>query len=384
MRRILVLVGGVAVAVVVALGAHLLTGLTSPARAATESSLAARAAAEAQQLSAVSGDLAGAQQRLALLDADVSARKGQLAATEAQLAKARSRLVLLRLRVEIDQHTLAGVLAADYRTDPPDLVTVVLEAKGFADLLERLDGAKRVAEANARTVQAIRIARERVAAQTRLLNRLQRRQQSELEAVVAREEAAAIIRTRLADQKLAIDRAHAKTVGQLHAVQARRRALQARLAATQNSAARALTPPKSQVLSGGGFTFPMPAGAAVSPSSWSLDQGVDIAAPGNTPLLAVGSGTIIGHGIGGFGSDAPILRLDDGRMIYYGHAGPGNRLPTGTHVRAGETISEVGAGIVGISTGPHLEIGFCDSNGTPSGPQTAPTMMALLRAAYGG
>jgi murein DD-endopeptidase MepM/ murein hydrolase activator NlpD len=292
--------------------------------------------------------------------------------------------VVLRLRTEVDQQALARVLAADYRTDPPDLVTVVLEATGFADLLERLDGAKRIAESNARTVQAIRVARERVAAQTRILNQLQHRQQNELEAVAAREEAAAILRERLAERRLAIDRAHARTVGQLRAIQARRRAQQARLSAAQNSAARSLAPPQSQVLSGGGFTFPMPAGAAVSPSSWSLDDGVDIAASGHTPLLAVGSGTIIGHGIGGFGPDAPILRLDDGRVVYYGHAGPGNRLATGTHVHAGEVISEVGAGIVGISTGPHLEIGFCDSNGTPIGPQSAPTMMALLRAAYGG
>jgi murein DD-endopeptidase MepM/ murein hydrolase activator NlpD len=128
----------------------------------------------------------------------------------------------------------------------------------------------------------------------------------------------------------------------------------------------------------------MPAGAAVSPASWTPDQGVDIAAPGHTPLLAVGSGTIVGHGISGFGPSAPILHLDDGRTVYYGHAGPGNMVPIGTHVGAGQVISEVGAGIVGISSGPHLEIGFCDGSGNPIGPQTAGTMMALLRAAYGG
>ena len=47
-------------------------------------------------------------------------------------------------------------------------------------------------------------------------------------------------------------------------------------------------------------------------------------------------------------------------------------------------ISQVGYGIVGISTGPHLEIGFADSSGTPIGGGSASTMMSLLQSAYGG
>ena len=126
----------------------------------------------------------------------------------------------------------------------------------------------------------------------------------------------------------------------------------------------------------------MSRGAASGPGSWSLDQGVDITAPGGTALLAVGSGTIVLHGIGGFGSWAPVLHLDSGRYVYYGHAGPGNAVPVGTHVSAGQVISEVGSGIVGISTGPHLEIGFSDASGTPAG--GAGEMLSLLQGAYGG
>jgi murein DD-endopeptidase MepM/ murein hydrolase activator NlpD len=131
-----------------------------------------------------------------------------------------------------------------------------------------------------------------------------------------------------------------------------------------------------------GFVFPLPTSAAASPPSWSLDDGVDIAAAGHTPLYAVRSGTVVLHGIGGFGPWAPVLRLDDGRYVYYGHAGPGNSVPVGTHVRGGQVIGEVGAGIVGISTGPHLEIGFADSSGSPLGPSSAPQMAQSLRGAY--
>lgn len=143
-----------------------------------------------------------------------------------------------------------------------------------------------------------------------------------------------------------------------------------------------------QVSTGGGFTFPLPKGSAVPPGGWTLDQGVDIAAPGGTPLLAVCSGTVVLHGIGGFGPDAPVLHCDSSlsgySYVYYGHAGPANAVAIGTHVGAGQTISEVGPGIVGISTGPHLEIGFSDGSGTPIGGGSASTMMSLLHSAYGG
>jgi murein DD-endopeptidase MepM/ murein hydrolase activator NlpD len=190
----------------------------------------------------------------------------------------------------------------------------------------------------------------------------------------------------LVQQQLALLQVRSAKASQLAAARGQVASLQGELSKIVAAQAAAANPGFGpiQVSSGGGFTFPMPKGAAVSQGSWSLDQGVDIAAPGNTPLLAVGSGTIVLHGIGGFGPSAPVLHLDSGPYVYYGHAGPGNMVPIGTHVSAGQVISEVGAGIVGISTGPHLEIGFCDGSGTPLGSGTAGRMMSLLQAAYSG
>jgi peptidoglycan hydrolase-like protein with peptidoglycan-binding domain len=122
-----------------------------------------------------------------------------------------------------------------------------------------------------------------------------------------------------------------------------------------------------------GVALPLPRGYI---SGGSVDQGVDYAAPGGTPLYAMGNGVIIGEGISGFGPNAPVLKITSGPLngleVYYGHAGS-NSVHIGDHVRAGQQISQVGYGIVGISTGPHLEIGFY-----PPGPMGAGSRMKAL------
>jgi murein DD-endopeptidase MepM/ murein hydrolase activator NlpD len=363
------------------------------------SSLSGAVGAASSRLAKLNGSISSLQSRITRIQADLNAKRGELLKLRAELNAARTRLAQLEAFEARAETVLRRQLVSDYEADRPDIVSVVLEARGFQDLLERIAFASRIRKQNTQIVAHVRAARRAVAAQATRLGSLEARQQRVTSQVLEQRNALARVRVSLVQQQLAVFQQRQSKASQLAAARSRVADLQRRLSKLQAAAAAAAQNGGSssagsssvgagRVSSGGGFTFPLPKGAASPPGTWSLDQGVDIAAPGNTPERAVCSGTIVLHGIGGFGPWAPVLHCDSplsgGSYVYYGHAGPANQLAIGTHVGAGQVMSSIGPGIVGISTGPHIEIGFSDSSGTPIGGGTASQMMSLLQSSYGG
>jgi peptidoglycan hydrolase CwlO-like protein len=391
----------------------------TPARAASVGQLRQRINAGQGHVSALSGAVKSASGRLAQLDAniaalarrltriqaDLNAKRDELAKLKSQLDAARRRLTQLEAYEAHAERVLSQQLVASYESDNPDVVTVVLSATGFRDLLERLAFMQRVRKQDINIIGQVRAARRAVAAEATHLGKLEVRQKVLIGQVLADRNSLVRTNDSLQRQRAAVARfrdaraselANARdAVSHLQHQLSQLEAAQAALARSANQSPSgsggSSTPAVvtgSAPASSGGFTFPLPKSAAAPPSAWSPDQGVDISAPGNTPEYAVCSGTIVLHGIGGFGPWAPVLHCDgslDGySYVYYGHAGPLYQLAVGTHVGAGQVMSSIGPGDVGISTGPHLEIGFADSSGSPIGSGTAGTMMSLLQAAYNG
>ena len=368
------------------------------------SSLSGAVGAVSSRLGQLNSSISGLEQQIARIQSDLDAKRVELLKLRTQLIAARTRLARLQTFEARAEGVLSQQLVNTYETDRPDIVSVVLESTGFTDLLERIAFAQRIQKQDVQVVSSVKSARRAVSAQATKLGALEFRQQRITEDVLAQRNGLAGSRLKLVREQLQVAQLRQQKAGELANAKSqvaglqqqldKAQAAQAAAAAQQSSGSGSSSasgsssgsfgPPSS----GGGFTFPLPKSAASPPSTWSPDDGVDISAPGDTPEYAVCSGTIVLHGIGGFGPWAPVLHCDssvDGySYVYYGHAGPLNQLAVGTHVGAGQVMSSVGPGIVGISTGPHVEMGFCDASGSPLGPGTAGTMMSLLQAAYNG
>jgi murein DD-endopeptidase MepM/ murein hydrolase activator NlpD len=412
--------GSIAALGLVVAAALLVCG-SGPAGAASIGQLQQRISSGKSTISSLSGALSTTSSHLSQLNARIDALQAQISDMEAKLhtdqaelftiqlqqTAARNRLHRLERFEAQAEAALSRRMVSTFEADRPDLVTVVLESSGFQDLLERISFAQRIQKQDIQIVTKVRAARRAVSAQAVHLGALEVKQRAVTEQIAHERNTLVGAQEAVLRQRIAVAQTRSHQAGQLAGArdqvaslqhqlsqaQAAAAAAQAQPSVTSTSSSGAAAPPAStpapapsSVPSSGGFVFPLPKSAASPPSTWSPDQGVDISAPGDTPEYAVCSGTIVLHGIGGFGPWAPVLHCDsslDGYdYVYYGHAGPADQLAVGTHVSAGQVMSSIGPGIVGISTGPHLEIGFCDSAGSPIGPQTAGTMMSLLQSAY--
>ncbi len=357
------------------------------------SQLAGTVAGAGRRAGDLGGGIAALQIRVSGLQRDLSTRRTQLLRVRDQLDAAQRKLGGLEAAKAAAEHVLAQQLVGSYEGERPDIISVVLEANGFQDLLERLAFAQRVEQQDALVVGRVRSARRAVASEATTLGRLTARAQVVADHVLSERNQVARYQLRLVAEQLAAAQAKATATGQLASAQVQVDQLTQQL--DRLRAAQPATPAPTRAGSGPGtpagshgaaMPFPMTAGDAAPPATWSLGQGVSIAAPAGTPELAVCTGTVVLHGIGGLGPSAPVLRCDqplDGHFdVYYGFAGPARLAAVGSDVAVGQPIAHVGDGSIGTSTGPHLEIGFADASGTPLGSTAAHQMLTLLRAAY--
>src|SRR4051794_8304295 len=117
--------------------------------------------------------LAGRQQKL---QTSLDAERKQLALVQQRLRAERLKLARLKARLLEARRILAHRLIEQYKADKPDAVTVVLEANGFADLLETTEFMERVAHQDAKIIGAVTTAKGQATASAKRLDGLERKE----------------------------------------------------------------------------------------------------------------------------------------------------------------------------------------------------------------
>ena len=259
-------------AAAVLLGAPGLAGADLNTRIAGKESradaLRSAVAAETRRIRTTERGLAVAQGRLDAVQADVADRRARLRKIEADLVAARDRLTRLENRLHRAMNALRTNLVAAHRNPRPDLVSVVVSARGFSDLLELAEFAKRIARQNAEIIDTARASRAEVTRQASVLVRLQTRNRRLAAALERKRDRAQAIATALLSERASRLAGRASREAELREVRDELGALrrrQARAARAERLQAPASSPNQTiRTDPGGQAQAPAGAPAAVS------------------------------------------------------------------------------------------------------------------------
>lgn len=193
--------------------------------------LQSQIAAETARIHATANGIEDAGRRLAALQAQLSRRVAELTKVQLALIAARDRLVALENRLELATRALAGNLVSQYEGNRPDLVTVILDSRGFSDLLEKVDFLQRMARSDAQVLGATRAARKAVTREATALAALEQRDRRLTDQLLAQRNEVAALRAALLTQQISQVAARNRNQAQLAKLNTRLRALEAKAAA---------------------------------------------------------------------------------------------------------------------------------------------------------
>jgi murein DD-endopeptidase MepM/ murein hydrolase activator NlpD len=302
------------------------------------------------EIDAYNADIEQLSGEVALLRNREAAVEAELAEVQQQLDLEVQHLELLRERLQRSLRVLENRLVAIYKTNPPDTLTVILEADGFEDLLDRYEYLQRIEERDSRiiarvrdlrdqtedTVERIRAARDEIAAKEAELERTR----VELERQEAALEAA---RDKRQDALSQIE-------GHIERLEGDIGDLEAQIQEQLNASSGALP---AGPTSSSGFIWPVN-GTVTSPFGmrWGrMHEGIDIAAPSGTPIRAAAGGTVaIAAPTGGYGNYT-CINHSAGLSTCYAHQSS-YAVGVGDSVGQGEVIGSVGC--TGSCFGDHL------------------------------
>src|SRR3954451_24019322 len=339
----------------------------------TEHVLASDIAGYTRRINHLEVRISSLQRRETVLSADLDRKRAELERIQARLRAERARLLRLRARLEVGRRLLARRLVELYRSDRPDLVTVVLQSDGFAELLERGEFLRRISDSDRNIVMVVKTAKRDATESAQRLAVLKRRAQAVAAAILQRREEVRMVKDDLigtrvgyahtrADKQHALVRVRDERVnleGHLTALVSEQRKIQAKLAAISQQAGSTRSLPVGPIKGGSGQLIWPVNGPITSPfcerRAWeACHPGMDIGVPSGTPIRAAAAGRVVltqGEGSSGGYGNFTCIQHTAAMSTCYAH-----QSSIGVHV--GQSVSQgqvIGlSGCTGRCYGPHL------------------------------
>jgi peptidoglycan hydrolase CwlO-like protein len=201
------------------------------ASSSRQHALSAEIQADSSKIDGFQGSINDLKARLDALETTLGVEKALLDRLKTQLARAHAHLAKLQVQLAQDRKVLVAQVIAAYEDPPPSIVTVILEAHGFGDLIERVDDLKAVGQENATATVQVADTRKAVAKETQHLTVLTDSSQRETTAVLVQRDEVAHLHLALLDHQLEYVHARDSKSSELGELRSHQRSLEKELVA---------------------------------------------------------------------------------------------------------------------------------------------------------
>jgi len=330
------------------------------------------------RLAAIDTQLADMQTKIAGVQTDLATTKVKLAEKRAELELKRQELAAAKARLAWQETVFKDRLVQVYKAGGVSFIDVLVNARGFADLVERMKLAGELVGSDDAMVGALQAARDDVAAQEQataadeaeiaaMVTKLQKQSDRlvALQAAMTAKQAEALAARQNKSQTLAVVATNRQD---WEAQQRQLMAESAQLAAIIKGDSGSSGGGKST----GSMVWPVN-GPITSPFGWRTNPiwntrefhtGIDIGVPEGTPIVAADGGTVISTSWWDGGGNVTVIQHANNIATVYMHQAS-FAVSTGAVVTRGQVIGYVG--MTGATTGPHLHFEV-RVNGNPVDP----------------
>jgi murein DD-endopeptidase MepM/ murein hydrolase activator NlpD len=321
-----------------------------------------------ERIERLTGEVATLRNQEAAVKARLDGKQAELDHAVAELDVAKKQLAVMRARLKRALAALRDRLVAIYETGTPDVLSVIVGANGYDDLIDRTEYLNRIHGMDEAVVGRVRELRDRVKRTVSRLRTAKNQIETARNAIAAEKNALTSARAAVQQRQTALVAARGARVAALKEIREQEQELDGSVAAIQGKIAARLAGTGSVPLpagpirggSGSGLIWPVDGpvvsgfGSRTINGSYEYHPGIDIAVPSGTPIRAAAAGTVIftepEASSGGYGNYTCIDH-GGGLSTCYAHQET-FAVSAGQQVAQGQVIGY--SDCTGYCFGPHL------------------------------